>query len=119
MTYHITSDVTKSILVAAITLCSPVYAYYLNGFLPDIPSLSLGIIGLWFYLQYHDGGLRKHFHCCIAFLTLAMLMRTTFAIELIAIACFELLRAFRKESSFLDKITSLPIAVVLFSTYFF
>lgn len=117
--YHITSDMTKSILVAAIALCSPVYAYYLNGFLPGIPSLSLGIIGLWFYLQYHDGGLCKHFHFCIAFLTLAMLMRTTFAIELIAIVCFELLRAFRKESSFLDKIPSLLIAVVSFSAYFF
>ena len=114
----ITSDGLKSFLVAAIALCSPVYAYYLNGFLPSIPALSMGTIGMWFYLQYVDGGKRKHFHLGVAFVTVAMLMRTTFAIEWVAILCFELLRVFRKESTFTDKLPGLLVAVALFFAYF-
>ena len=116
--YHLTHDGLKSILVTAIALTSPVYAYFLNGFLPSIPAFSLGIIGLWFYLKYYDNHQRKHFHLSIAFLTLAMLMRTTFAIELIAILCFELLRIFRKESTILDKLPSVLISAALFLAYF-
>ena len=116
--YHLTCNSLKSALVTAIALSSPVYAYFLNGFLPSIPAFSLGIIGLWFYLRYYDNNKRKHFHLCIAFLTLAMLMRTTFAIELIAILCFELLRIFRKETTFIDKLPSLLVSAALFLAYF-
>ena len=116
--YHLTHEWMKSALVVAIALGSPVYAYFLNGFLPGIPALSMGIIGLWFYLKYYDSGQRKYFHLSMAFLTLAMLMRTTFAIELIAILCFEMLRIFRKESTFLDKLPSVLISVALFVAYF-
>lgn len=117
-TNRITGGWMKSALVTAVALTSPVYTYYMNGFLPSIPALSLGIIGFWFYLNYYDSNLRKHFHLSIAFLTLAMLMRTTFAIELIAILCFELLRIFRKETSFLDKLPSVLISAALFVAYF-
>ena len=116
--YRLTVDWMKSALVTAIALTSPVYTYFLNGFLPSIPALSLGIIGLWFYLKYYDCNQRKHFHLGIAFLTLAMLMRTTFAIELIAILCFELLRILRKESTFIDKLPSVLISALLFVAYF-
>ena len=118
VTYRLTYDCMKSVLVTAIALSSPVYAYFLNGFLPGVPALSLGIIGLWFYLKYYDHNQRKLFHLSMAFLTLAMLMRTTFAIELIAILCFELLRIFRKESTFLDKLPSVLISAALFLAYF-
>ena len=47
-----------------------------------------------------------------------MLMRTTFAIELVAILCFELLRIFRKESTFLDKLPSVLVSAALFLAYF-
>jgi len=116
--YHLTRSWIKSALVTAVALTSPVYVYFLNGFLPSIPAFSLGVIGLWFYLQYYDSNKRKHFHLSIAFLTLAMLMRTTFAIELVAILCFELLRIFRKDSTFLDKLPSVLISVALFLAYF-
>ena len=116
--YRLTHDLLKSALVTTIALTSPVYAYYLNGFLPSIPVFSLGTIGLWFYLQYYTSNRRKHFHLSIAFLTIAMLMRTTYAIELIAILCFEMLRIFRKESSFLDKLPSVLISAALFMAYF-
>ena len=116
--FRISGSLTKSILVVAFAMCSPVYAYFLNGFLPSVPALSLGIIGLWYYLKYYDDDTLKHFNLSIVFLTLAMLIRTTFAIELIAILGFELLRIFRKESTLRDKLPSVFTSAVLFLAYF-
>ena len=116
--FRISGSLTKSILVVAFAMCSPVYAYFLNGFLPSVPALSLGIIGLWYYLKYYDDDTLKHFNLSIVFLTLAMLIRTTFAIELIAILGFELLRIFRKESTLRDKLPSVFASAVLFLAYF-
>ena len=116
--FFVTKRFTRSLFVCFLTLCSPVFLYYSNGFLPSIPALTMGIIGLWFYLRYYESQARRHFHLSIAFLTLAMLMRTTFAIELIAILCFELLRVFRKESSLLDKLPSVLVSAALFLAYF-
>ena len=115
--FRITDDWLKSALVTSIALTSPVFAYFLNGFLPSIPSLAFGIIGLWHYLKYYDGKSRKHFHLSIAFLTVAMLMRTTFAIELIALLCFELLRVFRKESTLADKLPTVVLSFSIFLAY--
>ena len=115
---RLTDDWLKSILVTTIALTSPVYAYFLNGFLPSIPALSLGIIGLWFYLKYYDGHTKRHFNLGMVFLTVAMLMRTTFAIELIAILCFEALRIFRKESTWPDKLPAVLVSAMVFMAYF-
>ena len=116
--FLITQKWIKSLFICILALCSPVYAYYCNGFLPSIPALSMGIIGLWFYLKYYSYNIKKYFHLNIAFLTLAMLMRTTFAIELIAVLCFEMLRIFRKESTFIDKLPSVFLSIAFFMAYF-
>lgn len=116
--YLITQQWLKSLLVCILAFCSPVFAYYSNGFLPSIPALSMGIIGLWFYLRYYTENAKKHFYFSIAFLTLAMLIRTTFAIELIAVLCFEMLRVFRKESSLWDKLPAVLASAALFLAYF-
>ena len=80
ISYHLTHDGAKSLLVAGIALTSPVMAYYQNGFLPGIPALSLSVMGFWYYLSYLDSKTKLHFHLAIVILTLAMLIRTTFAI---------------------------------------
>ena len=116
--FWVTKKFTKSLFVSFVALCSPVFVYYSNGFLPSIPALTMGIIGLWFYLKYYESQARRHFHLSIAFLTLALLMRTTFAIELIAILCFELLRVIRKESTLPDKLPSIVVSAALFLAYF-
>jgi hypothetical protein len=116
--FEVTKKFTKSLFVTFVALCSPVFVYYSNGFLPSIPALTMGIIGLWFYLRYYEDNRRRHFHLGLAFLTVALLMRTTFAIELIAILCFELLRIIRKESTLPDKLPSISVSVAIFLAYF-
>ena len=118
ITFALTGDWPKSTLVALVALTSPVFAYYLNGFLPSIPAFALGVIGLWFYLRFLDSEARKHFNLSIVFLTLAMLIRTTFAIELIAVLCFEVLRIFRKESTLKDKWPAVVFSFLAFGAYF-
>lgn len=114
----ITGDWIKSIFVTIIAMTAPVYAYYFNGFLPGIPAFAFGLVGLWAYLKYIRTDSLKFFHTGVGFITLSMLMRTTFAIELIAILCFEMLRIFRKESRFLNKLPSVIISAIVFIAYF-
>ena len=118
ISYFITHDWPKSMLVVIVAMTSPIVAYYMNGFLPGIPALSMSIVGLWFYLKYHEGEQIKHFHLSVAFLTLALLMRTTFAIALIAMLCFEMLRVMRKETSFLNKLPSVVLAIAAYLASF-
>lgn len=118
ISYFITRDWPKSMLVVIVAMTSPIVAYYMNGFLPGIPALSMSIVGLWFYLKYHEGEQIKHFHLSVAFLTLALLMRTTFAIALIAMLCFEMLRVMRKETSFLNKLPSVVLAITAYLASF-
>lgn len=118
ISYFITRDWPKSMLVVIVAMTSPIVAYYMNGFLPGIPALSMSIVGLWFYLKYHEGEQIKHFHLSVAFLTLALLMRTTFAIALIAMLCFEMLRVIRKETTFLNKLPSVVLAITAYLASF-
>lgn len=115
--FLITKDWLKSIFTTFITLSAPVFAYYTNGFLPGIPAMTSGAIGLYFYLKYFNSLYIKYFNISVVFLTLATLIRTTFAIELIAVLCFEMLRIFRKESRFIDKIPAVAVAVVVYLAY--
>ena len=119
VSYLLTNDGAKSLLVSSIAITSPVMAYYMNGFLPGIPALSLSIIGFWFYLSHLESGVKRSFYLGIAFLTLATLIRTTFAIALITVLCFELLRIFRKESTFLDKLPAVLGAICAYLLCFF
>lgn len=118
ISYFITRDWPKSMLVVIVAMTSPIVAYYMNGFLPGIPALSMSTIGLWFYLKYHEDEQIKHFHLSVAFLTLALLMRTTFAIALIAMLCFEMLRVMRNETTFLNKLPSVVLAIVAYLASF-
>ena len=116
--FFVTRSFSKSLFVSFLTLCSPVFIFYSNGFLPSISALALGVIGLWHYLRFVNEAKRKQFNLSIAFLTVAMLMRTTLAIELIAILCFEMLRIFRKESTLVDKLPAVALSAAAFIGYY-
>lgn len=113
----LTQNRAKSLLVTAYAMASPVYAFYFNGFLPGVPAFAFGIVGLWLYLRYRDSGRNHLFRRSLVFLTLATLMRTTFAIELIAILGFELLRILRKESLFKGKVLPVLLSACAIGAY--
>ena len=107
LTYLITKNYYKSILVIVFAATSPVYAYYQNGFLPTVPSLANVFIGIYFYCKFIQTNKKKDFLISILFLTLAALSRSTCAIPLVAVFGMETLRILRKKSSIKGKI--LPV----------
>ena len=110
--FKITDDWIKSVFVGIMAMTSPVYAYYFAGFIPGVPALSFAIAGLYFYLKHLDEGERcKYFSISMALVGVAVLMRMSFAILLVAIVCFELLRVWKKETTFGNKVPSVIIAV--------
>lgn len=115
--FQITASRIKSLLATLFAMCSPVFAFYFNGFLPGTPAFAFGTIGLWYYIKHLKTNQIKHFIWCIAFLTLSTLIRTTFAIELIAMLCFEFLRFIRKESEIKGKIYPVLVSVCAISAY--
>lgn len=119
LTFLITKDWIKSILLVAIAMTSPVYAYYFNGFIPSIPAFTFMLIAYYCYFKYLTNNEVKEFNVAILFCTLSMLTRSSFAVAYIAILCFEFLRILKKESSFINKIIPISISFVLFLSYYF
>ncbi len=106
---RLTNNVLKSTLVVCLAITSPLYTYYFDGFLPSAPALAFVFIGLWAYVVYYQGNKLKYWHIAIAALTLATLIRTSQAVPLAAVCCFEIFQLiFNKDKKF-NKIQVIPI----------
>lgn len=119
LSFKITDDCIKSLLVTAIAMTSPVYAYYFNGFIPGIPSLTFAIISLYCYVEYLDDNDIKSFSLSMLFITLSVLVRTSFAVLWVALLGFEFLRILRKETKLVDKLLPVVISIIVFFSYYF
>lgn len=117
LAFQITESRIKSLVVAVFALSSPVYAFYCNGFLPGIPAFAFAIIGFYYYIKHLKTNKIKDFRWFVAFLTLSTLMRTTFAIALIAVLCFEFLRVVTKESELKRKVVPVVISTCAIGAY--
>ena len=112
MCRRLTGNITKSLVVVCVTLTSPLYAYYFNNFLPSAPALTFVFAGLWAYIVYYQEGKMKYWHLAIAILALATLIRTSQAVPLIAICCFEGFKMiFSKDREKFDKMQILPVVI--------
>ena len=118
LAFHITNDWMKSLFVSAVAMTSPVYAYYYNGFIPGVPALTFAIIALYFYVRHLNDKDKRTFVLSSVFMTLSVLIRTSFAVIWIAILCFEFLRIIRKETKFADKILPVAISFIVFISYY-
>lgn len=111
------SDI-KALFGVSLLLLSPVYLYYRAGFLPSIPSLSFVIIAYYFYIKYLKLPKLKTFNLAILFFTIATLVRTPFAIFLIATLCQEVLSIIRKRKINYIILTSYSISFAFIIGYF-
>ncbi|MBO4402379.1 MAG: glycosyltransferase family 39 protein, partial [Bacteroidales bacterium] len=118
LSFLLTRSFFKSLLVVMVTMTAPVYAYYFNGFIPSVPAFALAVAAVWAYVVYYRSGKGDYFSLGVALFTLAMLIRTTFAIPLIAVCAFELLRVLCGESGWKNKIPVLLIAAVCYGGWF-
>jgi hypothetical protein len=109
---RLTKNLTKSLLIVIVAATSPVYAYYFNGFLPSMPSLAFVFAGLWAYIVFLQDKKMIYWHLAISFLTLATLIRTSQAVPLVAICCYEAYRMlFIDKKLQINKIQITPVVV--------
>ncbi|MCX6352134.1 MAG: glycosyltransferase family 39 protein [Bacteroidetes bacterium] len=108
----------NAILVMVLAATSPVFVYYQSGFLPSIPSLANGIIGLYFYLKFLTHQNRKSFYFSILFLTLAALSRLPFAILLLSVMGVEILKTYKTKKIEVWKFISIAIGLLAILGYF-
>ncbi|MBK9761554.1 MAG: glycosyltransferase family 39 protein [Flavobacteriales bacterium] len=71
---------------ALLFYASPVLVYYGIGFLTDVPAFDLALIGWWYVVLYAEGRKRKHWAWAVFFLSLAMLLKVTAGMSLVALA---------------------------------
>lgn len=113
LSYAVTKDYVKAVLILVFAATSPIYVYYQGGFLPTIPSLSNAIIGIYFYYRFLKEAKNKDFWLSILLLTLAALSRTTFAIPIFAVLAIEFIRILKKETDLVSKL--IPVGISIFS----
>jgi len=118
LSFLITQNFLKSILATLFAATSPIFIYYQGGFLPTIPSLANGIIGIYFYSCYLKEQRNRDFTLSLLFITLAALSRTTFAITLIALFAVEFIRFLNGEIKLKTKITPIVVSVAILLGYF-
>lgn len=100
LAFMLTRSRAKSLLVAVLMATAPSYAYYSASFLPTLPALSLAIGGLLLYVLHFRDGKPWMLYVSLLLLTLAMMVRASFAVMWVAVACFQILRILRKETTF-------------------
>ncbi|MBR2195548.1 MAG: glycosyltransferase family 39 protein [Salinivirgaceae bacterium] len=89
---RLTKNLIKSLTVVCMAMTSPVYAYYFDGFLPSMPSLTFVFAGLWAYIVFLQDKNMRYWYLSISFLTFATLIRTSQAVPLVAVCCYEVYR---------------------------
>ncbi|MCX6290595.1 MAG: glycosyltransferase family 39 protein, partial [Bacteroidetes bacterium] len=83
----------RGLFVSVFMMTCPVFTYYLDGFLPSIPSFSNVIIGYYFFFRYKKEQRPADFALAILFLALAALARMPFFIFLFAVFCQQVLES--------------------------
>ncbi|HEY8404787.1 MAG TPA: hypothetical protein VIK71_09280 [Flavobacteriales bacterium] len=93
---------TKSLLFGMTVLMlvagSAVFLEYQDGLIPSMSALSNVFIALYFLAEYWNSGKQKYWAIAIGFLSLAALMRTPFALFMIALLFEIAWRAIRRKA---------------------
>lgn len=117
MAFVLTRSRSKSLLVTMVVATAPSYAYYSASFLPTASALALSMGGLLFYVLHWRDDQKWILYVSILLLTLAMMVRTSFAVLWVAVACFQMLRVFRKEASLRSSWLPFVAGAVLFAAW--
>lgn len=118
LTTLFTQSFAKQLVAVIFAMSSPILLYYQAGFLPTIPSLANGFIGLYFFFKYLKTNNARDFKWSIFFITLATLARLPFAIILVAICSFEFLQLVKYKKTQLFKIITVSISILLIGCYY-
>jgi len=71
LAYELLSDHLLAIMVSLFLFASPIFAFYTNNFLVDVPALCFAIIGWYFFVRFLKTPVNKLFYISILFFMLA------------------------------------------------
>lgn len=74
-----------ALLASVFAFSSPVFTYYLAGFIPGIPALAMSFVAVASYVSYLKSKALRSFLLALAFFTLAVLLRPPFLMPFIAL----------------------------------
>ena len=115
---QVAGSTLKALLVVVLAMTSPVYAYYFNGFSPSTPAVALSTAGMWAYVTYYREGDKRHWLWAIGLFTLATLIRTSQAVVLAAVCCFEVLRLLTRDTRWQQQLWAVVLGVAAIGGYF-
>jgi hypothetical protein len=107
------------LFVSVFMMTCPVFTYYLDGFLPSIPSFANTMIGYYFFFLYKKQNTPRDFLLSIFFFTLAALARLPFVIFLFAISCQQFLGYIRHKKINSRELTLMISGFLVVLAYFF
>jgi len=118
LTILFTGSRKAAVFMVLFLFLSPVYAYYQYGFIPSVYSLALLLASWFFYFRYLKDDLLKDLIMAVILLTLAALIRTSFAVFLIAIAAQRFLALLSGKKKILPEILIFVSCFLVLGTYF-
>ncbi|MBL0046005.1 MAG: glycosyltransferase family 39 protein [Flavobacteriales bacterium] len=71
--------------ISLLLFTSPAILYFGVAFLTDVPALDISLIGWWFLLRHSTEAIKKHLIIAISCFALAMLLKVTAGMSLIAL----------------------------------
>lgn len=80
-----------SFLLVTAAFSSPVFTYYLNGFIPGIPALALSIAGFYAYYRFLKSDRPGFFALSMTLFLLAAMIRPPFLMPMLAVVVTQLL----------------------------
>jgi len=109
----------KPFAVLLFAFLSPVYVYYLDGFLPSITSVSNVFIGLYFYFKFLDNKRYRYLFLAVLFTLLAALSRIPFTLFISALFCQRLWIMIKNRKPELKILWTFMGALAIIIGYFF
>jgi len=97
-------NAAATIFLVSIALFSPIYFYYQASFLIVIPCIATTFMGLYYYFLHLKINQIKHWNIAVVILFLTLIVRTTYAIPLIAMLLHQLLIGFQTKKFQFKKI---------------
>lgn len=84
-----------AVTTALLFFTSPVMAYYAVGFLPDVPAFDLVLVGWYLMARFAAGRDHRYWYLAAFFFGLAMLLKVTAGMSLVALGLLLLLATLR------------------------
>lgn len=117
LVWQTSSNWLFSASIPVFLFASPVISYYSINFLPDLPSLALLFMGIYFWILFYQKRRNKFFIIGVLALTFSALLKITSAIALISILIIEIFILLRHKKVTLNFLFSIPGILIIVIWY--